>query len=68
MNNNQKETAIEIKSLDFSYGQQKIINNFSLEIKKGEFIALLGPNGVGKTTIFNIISGILPFKEGKRQS
>jgi ABC-type Fe3+/spermidine/putrescine transport system ATPase subunit len=52
MNNNQKETAIEIKSLDFSYGQQKIINNFSLEIKKGEFIALLGPNGVGKTTIY----------------
>ena len=54
MNNKQKETAIEIKGLNFSYGQQKIINNFSLEIKKGEFIALLGPNGVGKTTIYNL--------------
>ncbi|MCD4670578.1 MAG: ABC transporter ATP-binding protein [Actinomycetia bacterium] len=64
MNNNQEETAIEIKDLDFNYGQQKIINNFSLKIKKGEFVALLGPNGVGKTTIFNIISGILPFKKG----
>ena len=65
MNNNQKEIAIKIKDLNFSYGQQKIINNFNLEIEKGEFVALLGPNGVGKTTIFNIISGILPFKKGE---
>lgn len=65
MTDTKKETAIEIKDVNFSFGQQKVINNFSLEIEKGEFIALLGPNGVGKTTIFNIISGILPFKEGK---
>lgn len=60
-----KEIAISIKDLSFSYGQQKIIKNFNLEIEKGEFVALLGPNGVGKTTIFNIISGVLPFKKGE---
>jgi iron complex transport system ATP-binding protein len=65
MNNNQKDPAIKIKDLNFNYGQQKIINNFNLGIEKGEFVALLGPNGVGKTTIFNIISGILPFREGR---
>jgi iron complex transport system ATP-binding protein len=60
----EKERIIEVKKLYFSYDKKKVINNLSLSVKKGEFVALLGPNGVGKTTLFNIISGILPFERG----
>ncbi len=59
-----EEKIIEIKKLYFYYDKKEVINNLSLFIKKGEFVALLGPNGVGKTTLFNIISGILPFSMG----
>jgi iron complex transport system ATP-binding protein len=62
--NDKEKNAIEIKNLNFSYDKIKIIDSFSMTVKDGEFIALLGPNGVGKSTLFNIISGILPFTEG----
>lgn len=46
---------IEFKNVSFSYGQYKVLENFNLEIKKGEKIALVGESGSGKSTIANLI-------------
>lgn len=47
------------------YTHSPIIKGLDLEVKKGEFFALLGPNGSGKTTLFKLITGQLPIKSGK---
>jgi len=47
------------------FGKQTAVKDFSLEIKKNEFVALLGPSGCGKTTTMNIISGLLKPDAGK---
>ncbi len=51
---------IDIKNLDFNYknSKEKTINNFSIDINKGEIIAILGESGSGKSTILRLISGL----------
>lgn len=51
---------IDIKNLDFNYknSKEKTIDNFSVDIKKGEIIAILGESGSGKSTILRLISGL----------
>lgn len=51
---------IEIKHLSFSYNKEKILNNINLEIKKGEFIGIMGPTGCGKSTFAFCLNGIIP--------
>ena len=49
--------AVELRSLDKSFGLAKIIQGVNLEIAKGERHAIIGPNGAGKSTLFNLITG-----------
>ena len=56
---------INVQNLVGGYTHSPIIKGLDLEIKKGEFFALLGPNGSGKTTLFKLITGQLPIKSGK---
>lgn len=56
---------INVQNLVGGYTHSPIIKGLDLEIKKGEFFALLGPNGSGKTTLFKLITGQLPTISGK---
>ena len=50
---------IELKNISLSFNKRQILDNISLTIREGEICGLLGPNGVGKSSIFNIIIGLL---------
>lgn len=58
-------TDIVLENVDFSYGKKTVLKGFSLSIAGEGFTALLGANGAGKSTIFNLISGILVPDSGK---
>lgn len=57
--------AIQIKNLTHLYGKKKIYDNFSLEIKEGSVFGILGKNGVGKSTLINILMGYVKPQRGK---
>lgn len=58
-------TVLEGKGLSKSYDGEKIIEDVSLKVSKGEMVCLLGVSGVGKTTLFNILSGLEKPDEGE---
>ncbi|MBR3378087.1 ABC transporter ATP-binding protein [Candidatus Saccharibacteria bacterium] len=59
------KNVIEVKHLTKSYESNKAVDDLSLEVKEGEILGLLGPNGSGKTTTMNCILALLKFDEGK---
>lgn len=56
---------LKVKDVTVSYGEKKIIENVSLELHEGEIVSLLGASGGGKTTLFNVISGLQKAETGK---
>jgi ABC-type Fe3+/spermidine/putrescine transport system ATPase subunit len=50
---------IKVNAITKSFGEKKVIENLNLEVKNEEILSLLGPNGCGKTTLLNILSGLL---------
>ena len=56
--------SISIKNLTKIYGEQKALDNVSIEIDKGQIVGLLGPNGAGKSTMMKIITCFIPPTEG----
>lgn len=50
---------MRLKNVCKSYGNQQVLNNFDLEIRDGEHIAVMGRSGIGKTTAINIILGLV---------
>ena len=59
------EKEIRFEKVYFSYGKNIVLENFSLQIKKGRTIALVGPSGSGKTTVANLINRFYDIKEGQ---
>ena len=49
---------LSVKGLSISFGGLKAVNNFAINIEKGQLYGLIGPNGAGKTTIFNLLTGV----------
>ena len=49
---------LNVKGLSISFGGLKAVNNFAINIEKGQLYGLIGPNGAGKTTIFNLLTGV----------
>jgi len=50
---------VSLKKISLSFGQRQILDDVSFNINKGEILGMLGPNGVGKSTIFNLITGLI---------
>ena len=66
-----KTELLRLEKISLHFGKRKILENLTFGLNQGEILGLLGPNGVGKSTIFNIIIGLLKpnygslFIEGK---
>jgi len=58
-------SKIVIKNLEKSFGENKVINNFNIDIRDGEFIVLVGPSGCGKSTLLRMISGLESINQGE---
>ncbi len=57
--------SIHVEGVSKYYGKQKALNKVSFSIQKGEIVGFLGPNGAGKSTLMKILTGYLPFINGK---
>lgn len=51
--------SIAVKNLSFSYGERQVLKDVSFQAEYGEFLSVLGPNGVGKSTLFRCMLGLL---------
>ncbi len=58
-------SKIVIKNLEKSYGNNKVIKDFNIDINDGEFIVLVGPSGCGKSTLLRMISGLEKIDQGE---
>jgi len=54
----EKQTLLQLDKISMFYNRRQILNNLNLKINKHEVLGMLGPNGVGKSTIFHIITGL----------
>jgi zinc transport system ATP-binding protein len=61
------KTVLSIKNLNFSYSKQVVLEDINLEVKEKEFLAVIGANGGGKSTLLKLILGLLPLKEGEKK-
>ena len=58
-------TEIRLEHVSYAYGEEKILEDINLQVTLGEVVSILGPSGVGKTTLFNLIAGILEVQSGR---
>ncbi|SNC88487.1 nitrate/sulfonate/bicarbonate ABC transporter ATP-binding protein [Streptococcus pneumoniae] len=58
-------TEIRLEHVSYAYGQERILEDINLQVTSGEVVSILGPSGVGKTTLFNLIAGILEVQSGR---
>ena len=65
MSEKKKDIIINIEHLSKSFGDNLVLDDISLYIRKGEFLTLLGPSGCGKTTLLRLIAGFLQPDEGR---
>lgn len=54
------EAVLTLKNVDAAYGTFKVVNHVSLDVKKGETVAVVGESGSGKSTLARVITGLLP--------
>jgi zinc transport system ATP-binding protein len=59
-----KKNIIEIEGLSFAYNGEEVLNNINLQIHKGDYLGIVGPNGGGKTTLLKCVLGLLKPKIG----
>ena len=54
-----QKPIVALKKISLSFGKRQILDDINFEVNQGQILGLLGPNGVGKSTIFNIITGLV---------
>lgn len=57
--------VLEVKNISKSYKNKKVLDNFSLAVKKGEIISIIGPSGAGKSTLLRCINGLETLEKGE---
>lgn len=57
--------VLEVKNISKSYKNKKVLDNFSLDVKKGEIISIIGPSGAGKSTLLRCINGLETLEKGE---
>ena len=55
---------LEVRGVDSGYGQVRVLEDVSLEVRSGEVVTLIGANGAGKSTLLKVVSGLLPAWKG----
>ncbi len=65
---NSPTSALEADGLSFSYGERKALSDVSFAIARGEVFGFLGPNGGGKTTLFRLLSTLIPIQSGRARA
>ena len=60
-----KRPHVTIRGLSKKFGKTTIYDNFDLDIPRGELISVFGPNGCGKSTLINMIAGLIPMDAGQ---
>src|SRR5260370_34066179 len=58
------EPAIQVSALDFSYGERQALCAVEFAVARGEVFGFLGPNGGGKSTLFRLLSTLVPMQSG----
>jgi ABC-2 type transport system ATP-binding protein len=58
------DKIIEVKDLEYKYGDFKAVDGISFFVREGEIFSFLGPNGAGKSTVINILTTLLPIQSG----
>ena len=58
------KTVLTVDNVAHAFGENRLFHDVSFELRRGQKAALVAPNGVGKTTLFNIITGNLPLQHG----
>ena len=54
-----KNAILKLDKISLKFGRKIILDNLNLQLNNGQILGLLGPNGVGKSTIFNLITGLI---------
>ena len=57
-----EDLILKVRNLKVELNGEKIVENLSFNIRRGEFFIILGPNGTGKTTLFKALLGLIPYK------
>ena len=60
-----KQNILRFENISLSFEKRQILENINFEINQGEIFGMLGPNGVGKSTIFNLITGLIKPDNGE---
>ena len=55
----ENKSILSLNKISLKFGRKIILDNLNLKLNNGQILGLLGPNGVGKSTIFNLITGLL---------
>ena len=59
------KNILEVKNLSYSFGNNPILKNINIHVNKNEMVAIVGSSGVGKSTLFNLIAGVLKKQTGE---
>jgi ABC-type Mn2+/Zn2+ transport system ATPase subunit len=52
------KNIVEVKDISFSFGNERVLENISFAVHKGDYLGVVGPNGAGKTTLLKIMLGL----------